>query len=105
MILTFTGGDNLHSNVVETQISYVKYVQNDVETVILPSNLSCSSTLNTITINSITPSSLSELIVKVQLKSPKGAISPEMTNTITSTNFATNTIYGCLKSNIFNKYR
>jgi hypothetical protein len=88
LILTFTGGDNLHSNDVTTQISYVKYIQDNVETTISPSLLLCSKTLNTITINSITPLTSNNLIVKVQLKSPKGELSAEISNTLTSDKFA-----------------
>ena len=88
LTLTFTGGDKLFSNTVANQVSYVKYVQDNVETLISPSILSCSNTLNTITINSITPSSSTDLIVKVQLKSPNSFVSPEITSTITSDKFA-----------------
>jgi hypothetical protein len=88
LILTFTGGDNLHSDVVTTQISYVKYTQDNVETTISPSLLSCSKTLNTITINNITPLTSNALIIKVQLKSPKGMLGAEITNTLTPDKFA-----------------
>ena len=82
LILTFTGGDNV------SQISYVKYIQDNVENTINSNLLVISSTSNTITINSITPTSSNSLILKVQLKSPNGlALSNEITNTITSDKF------------------
>jgi hypothetical protein len=82
LILTFTGGDNV------SQISYVKYTQDNVENTINPNLLVISSTSNTITINSITPTSSNELILKVELKSPNGlALSNQITNTITSDKF------------------
>ena len=82
LILTFTGGDNV------SQISYVKYIQDNVENTINSNLLVISTTSNTITINSITPTSSNQLILKVELKSPNGlALSNEITNTITSDKF------------------
>ena len=82
LILTFTGGDNV------SQISYVKYIQDNVENTIDSNLLVISTISNTITINSITPISSNPLILKVQLKSPNGLVlSTEITNTITSDKF------------------
>jgi hypothetical protein len=87
LILTFIGGDNLHSNSVATQISYVMYIQDSVEYII--TDLSCSSEEKTITINSITPLSSNNLTIKVVLKSPNGLFfSNEIIGTISSVDFA-----------------
>ena len=88
LILTFTGGDNLHSNDVQKQISYVSYIQGQGGQENIITDLSCSTSQNTVTINSITPLSSNSLIIKVVLKSPNGALSNEITGTILPADFS-----------------
>jgi hypothetical protein len=80
LTLTFTGGDRLHSSVVATQIEYVKVAQGGTETTIDAALLTCSDSLETLAITSITPTSTtSDLTLKVKLRSPIGALSSELT--------------------------
>jgi hypothetical protein len=84
LTLTFTGGDMIHSNFISTQVAYVKFVQNSNETTIISSLLTCSDTLETITITSLTPSSTSDLTLKVKLLGPDNVSGPEMSVVIPS---------------------
>jgi hypothetical protein len=80
LTLLFSGGDGFHSNIVSEQISYVKYIQGTTEIIFTNSNLSCSA--NTISIGSITPFSLQDLIIKVVLLAPNGRVGPEISSTV-----------------------
>ena len=84
LTLTFTGGDMIHSNVISTQVAYVKFVQNSNETTIISSLLTCSDPLETITITSLTPSSTSDLTLKVKLLGPDNVSGSEMSVVIPS---------------------
>jgi hypothetical protein len=75
--LTFSGGDMLFSDSVAAQVSYVEYTQDGV-TLQITSGLTCSDPLETLTIAAITPTSATDLIIKVQLKGPNNALSSEL---------------------------
>ena len=77
LTLLFSGGDGFHSSIVSEQISYVKYVQDTTEIIFTNSNLSCLKSANTISIGSITPFSLQDLIIKVALRAPDGRVGQE----------------------------
>jgi hypothetical protein len=81
LTLTFTGGDRLHSSVVATQVAYVAFSQigQTGDTQIDPGSLSCSDELDTITIASITPTSTTDLTLKVKLRAPNGTLGAELT--------------------------
>ena len=82
LTLTFSGGDSLHSNVVTSQIVYVKYLQGSSETTIPFSMLRCDFNLQTITVLSITPTQIADLTIKVKLLSPNAVAGPEITKII-----------------------
>ena len=82
LTLTFSGGDGLHSSVVATQVSYVRYVQESTETTVAASGLSCSASGGTVTLNSVAPSLLADVALKVALRAPDGTVGPELTSTI-----------------------
>ena len=84
LTLTFAGGDLLHSSVVSTQVEYVKFAQGGVETTIGSALLACSDPLETVTVASITPASTADLMLKVKLRGPDGALSSEITATMPS---------------------
>lgn len=81
MTLTFVGGDLLHSSVVSSQIESVVWNQGS-DNIIDASNLASSDPLKTITINSLTPAA-GNLVLKIKLRAPDGAVSAEIQTTIT----------------------
>ncbi len=88
LTLTFVGGDMLHSSVLSTQISYVKFAQSSVETTISSASLACSDPLETVTVSSITPASTAALTLTVRLRGPDGALSSEITAVVPSAQIA-----------------
>ena len=86
LVLTFAGGDMLHSSVIATQIDYVKFVQAGTETTILPASLACSDPLETVTAT-LTPAGAQDLTLKVRLKAPDGVLGTELTTTVPASDF------------------
>lgn len=84
LILTFAGGDMLFSSIIQTQVDYVKFVQNNIETTIPIQTMSCSDPMETITLSAITPIDTSDMIIKVRLLGPDGLYSSEFVKTITT---------------------
>lgn len=84
LVLTFAGGDMLHSSVVSSQVDYVKFAQNGTETTV--TQLVCSDPLETITAT-LTPAGKQELTLKVRLRGPDGVLGTELTRTVVSTEF------------------
>jgi hypothetical protein len=82
LTLTFSGGDLLHSSVVATQVSYVKYVQGLIETTVPAAGISCSASGGTVTLGSVAPSEHANVTLKVALRAPDGAVGTELTSTI-----------------------
>jgi hypothetical protein len=103
LTLLFSGGDGFHSSFVSQQVAYVKYIQGTSEIIFTDSNLSCSKSANTISISSITPFLLENLIIKVALRAPNGSDGPELTFTILANAIAPQwvpTSAGVITSNI-----
>ena len=107
LTLTFSGGDLLHSSVVATQVSYVKYAQivNQVasETTVSASGNSCSASASTVTLGSVAPSALADVVLKVALRAPDGAVGPELMSTILASAIAPQwvpTAAGSVTSNV-----
>jgi hypothetical protein len=88
LTLTFFGGDMLYSSIISSQVSYVKIIQDEIETTIAHENLECSDPLETITILSLLPSSNSDLTIKVKLVGPDTTLSSEIYNVVTSAHIA-----------------
>jgi hypothetical protein len=82
LTLTFTGGDGLHSSIVTSQVAYVRYTQASVETTVSSSTISCSSSAATVTLGSVTPAALSDVVLRVALRAPDGTVGPELSRTI-----------------------
>ena len=101
--LTFTGGDLLHSSVVATQLAYVKYTQGGTESVVAESGISCSASAATVTLGSVAPALLVDLVLKVALRAPDGAVGPELTHSILASAIAPQwvpTAAGSVASNV-----
>ena len=97
----------LHSSVVATQVSYVKYAQivNQVasETTVSASGNSCSASASTVTLGSVAPSALADVVLKVALRAPDGAVGPELMSTILASAIAPQwvpTAAGSVTSNV-----
>ena len=88
LILTFTGGDMLHSSVVSTQLEYVKFAQSGVETSVSSASIACSDPLETVTVSSLTPAGTTELTLKVKLRGPDGVLSSEITAVVPAAQIA-----------------
>ena len=88
LTLTFFGGDMLSSSIVSSQVSYVKIIQDEIETTIPHENLECSDPLETITILSLLPSSNSDLTIKVKLIGPDTTLSSEIYTVVASAHIA-----------------
>jgi hypothetical protein len=86
LVLTFAGGDMLHSSVTAAQIDYVKFVQAGTETTILPASLACSDPLETVTAT-LLPAGAQDLTLKVRLKAPDGVLGTELTTTVPASDF------------------
>ena len=103
LTLTFTGGDGLHSSVVASQVAYVKYTQASAETTVAAAGISCSSSAATVTLGSVAPALLSDLVLQVALRAPDGAFGPELTRTIVGSSIAPQwvpTAAGSVSSNV-----
>jgi hypothetical protein len=85
--LTFVGGDGLHSSSVDSQVSYVAYVQGGVETPIPPSALRCTGP-SKVTITSMTVAQTTSVTLKVKLRGPDGTVGDEITVVIPSEEIA-----------------
>lgn len=82
VVLTFTTGV-LWTSVVSSQVGYVKFTQTGLasDITIATGVLTCTPP-STITIGSITPMKIADLVVKVQLIGPDGLAGPDITGTI-----------------------
>jgi hypothetical protein len=102
LTLTFTGGDLLHSSVVASQVTYVKYTQASAETTVASAGISCSSYSSTVSL-SVAPALLSDVVLQVALRAPDGAVGPELTRTILGSSIAPQwvpTAAGSVASNV-----
>ena len=88
LTLTFIGGDRLFSSVTSTQVEYVLFVQNGNTTSVGFASLQCSDSSGTVTILGIAPVDTSDLTLKVRLRGPDGALSVEMTQTVSTLEIA-----------------
>ena len=79
---TFAGGDMLHSSDVATQVEYVTYTQGG--TTSTADVVSCSDPFETVSVASITPADATDVTLRVKLKGPDGALSGEITSTVSS---------------------
>ena len=103
LTLTFSGGDLLHSSVLASQVSYVKYVQGASETTVAASGNSCSASAETVTLGSVAPALLVDVALKVALRAPDGTVGPELTRTILASAIAPQwvpTASGSVASNV-----
>jgi hypothetical protein len=103
LTLTFTGGDGLHSSVVASQVAYVKYTQASAETTVSASTISCSSSAATVTLGSVAPAALTDVVLQVALRAPDGAVGPELARTILGSSIAPKwvpTAAGSVSSNV-----
>jgi hypothetical protein len=108
LTLTFTGGDLLHSSVLASQVSYVKYTQGATETTVAASGNSCSASAGTVTLGSVAPAELVDVVLKVALRAPDGAVGPELTRTILASAIAPQwvpTAAGSIASNVPSPYK
>tara|TARA_Y100000385_G_scaffold244093_3_gene261955 strand:+ start:3419 stop:5935 length:2517 start_codon:yes stop_codon:yes gene_type:complete len=99
IILTFSGGDNLHSTTIDSQIEYIKWHQGSGDQTISSSNLTIDTTNNTITINSFTPPEWTiDLTFKIKLRGPdwtisNSVLSSEITSIVSASNILTGNTY------------
>ena len=83
LVLTFAGGDMLHSSVVAAQVSYVRYAQGTGgETTVALASLSCSDPLETIGMPAITPAGTAQVTIKVKLVGPDGVLGSEIVTVV-----------------------
>jgi hypothetical protein len=84
LVLTFAGGDMLHSSVAASQVSYVRFTQGSTETSV--AGATCSDPLETMTF-ALTPPAREGLVLKVRLLGPDGTLGPEMTRDVPVAHF------------------
>ena len=76
---TFSGGDELHSSTVSSQVHYVRWNQFSQDHDVSASSLVCSDPFETVTITDFMPKlHTSDIMLKVKLKGPDGVLGPEM---------------------------
>jgi hypothetical protein len=108
LTLTVTGGDGLHSSVVASQVSYVKYAQGGTETTVAASGNLCSASAGTVTLGSVAPALLADVVIKIALLAPDGAVGPELTRTILASSIAPQwvpTAAGSVASNVSSAHK
>jgi hypothetical protein len=108
LILAVTGGDLLHSSVVTTQIAYVRYTQGSTDTTVSSSTISCSSSEGTVTLGSVAPALLADVVLRVALRAPDGTVGPELSRTVPASSIAPQwvpTAAGSITSNVSSAHK
>ena len=92
LIMTFTGGDQLHSDVYESQVFSITYKtgSDGTEVTVLSSDVTINSATGheTITVDNIVATAVDEVFVTTKLKGPDGALSSEITHTVPASGVA-----------------